>query len=94
VVDELLRFEVKITEGGHDTYGAWRKGAHDDLVFALALATWWGDRHAAHLAWLAAAQPTPYRFSMDGSGLERQTDHKRAYRPPGVNPFARKDAGR
>jgi hypothetical protein len=44
LVDELLKFEVKITEAGHDTYGAWREGAHDDLVFAVALACWIADR--------------------------------------------------
>jgi hypothetical protein len=43
LVSELLSFEVKITEGGHDTYGAWREGAHDDLVFAVALAAWYAE---------------------------------------------------
>ena len=47
--DELLKFEVKITETGTDVYGAWREGAHDDLVFALCLATWYGEYRAALL---------------------------------------------
>jgi hypothetical protein len=37
---ELESFQVKITESAHDTYGAWREGAHDDLVLAVALALW------------------------------------------------------
>ena len=45
--DELLRFEVKITDAGADTYGAWREGQHDDLVFALCLACWYGECQAA-----------------------------------------------
>jgi len=44
LVNELLSFEVKITEGGHDAYGAWREGAHDDLVFAVALAAWYAEQ--------------------------------------------------
>jgi hypothetical protein len=44
--DELLRFQVKITPAGNDTYAAWREGAHDDLVLALALACWYGERHS------------------------------------------------
>jgi hypothetical protein len=44
LVEELLKFEVKITEAGHDTYGSWREGAHDDLVFAVALACWIAER--------------------------------------------------
>lgn len=38
LVSELQSFEVKITEAANDVYGAWREGAHDDLVLALALA--------------------------------------------------------
>jgi hypothetical protein len=44
LVKELLAFQVKITSTAHDTYGAWREGAHDDLVLALALATWYGEQ--------------------------------------------------
>jgi hypothetical protein len=44
LVKELLTFQVKITSNAHDSYGAWREGAHDDLVLALALATWYGEQ--------------------------------------------------
>jgi hypothetical protein len=44
LVKELLNFQVKITASAHDTYGAWREGAHDDLVLAVALACWYGEQ--------------------------------------------------
>jgi len=44
LVREMLAFEVKITDTAHDMYGAWREGAHDDLVLAVALACWYGER--------------------------------------------------
>lgn len=47
LVDELLSFEVKITEAGSDTYGAWREGKHDDLVFAVTMAAWYAERLGA-----------------------------------------------
>ena len=44
MVEELLSFQVKISVSGHDTYGAWREGTHDDLVLATALAVWVGEK--------------------------------------------------
>ena len=45
LTDELLRFKVKIDPvTTHDSYGAWRDGEHDDLVLAVAIACWWGER--------------------------------------------------
>lgn len=35
---ELRDYEIRIDEGGDDKYGAFRTGAHDDLVTALGLA--------------------------------------------------------
>ena len=47
LVDELLAFKVSITTTGHDRYGndvgMWRENPHDDLVLAVALATWYGE---------------------------------------------------
>ena len=37
--DELLHYEIKISDRGTDTYGAFQVGAHDDLITALGLAT-------------------------------------------------------
>lgn len=43
LVKEMLNFKVKITESANDVYGAWREGQHDDLIFAVMLATWWAQ---------------------------------------------------
>jgi hypothetical protein len=43
---ELLSFRVKINIAtGHDSYEAWREGDHDDLVLAVAMACWCGERY-------------------------------------------------
>jgi hypothetical protein len=53
LVRELLNFQVRIDPiTAHDSYGAWREGAHDDLVLAVALACWWGER----------ARPSQFQF--------------------------------
>ena len=47
---ELANFRMTISLSGHDSYGAgtpWREGAHDDLVLATALATWYARRRGA-----------------------------------------------
>jgi hypothetical protein len=40
LVTELMNMKVRISESGHDAYGAFRSGEHDDLVLALGLACW------------------------------------------------------
>jgi hypothetical protein len=35
---ELLDFEIRVDENANDLYGAFKVGAHDDLVTALGLA--------------------------------------------------------
>ena len=63
---ELAAMEVRVTSSGREQYAAWREGAHDDLVFAVALACWcaqkadpkdlkgrpqwWTNRHEADAA--------------------------------------------
>ncbi len=44
LVRELETFRVKVTEAANETFGAWREGQHDDLVLAVALAAWMGER--------------------------------------------------
>jgi hypothetical protein len=44
LLQEMLAFRVKITAAAHETFGAWRERDHDDLVLAVALAAWWGER--------------------------------------------------
>lgn len=36
--DELLNYEIRANEAGHDSFGAFKVGTHDDLVTAVALA--------------------------------------------------------
>jgi hypothetical protein len=43
LVQELTTFQVKITPAANETFGAWREGAHDDLVLAVAVAAWEGE---------------------------------------------------
>ena len=40
LITELMGMRVKVTAAGNERYEAWREGAHDDLVLAVALA-WW-----------------------------------------------------
>jgi hypothetical protein len=44
LLEELLAFRVKITAAAQETFAAGRHGEHDDLVLAVALAIWWGER--------------------------------------------------
>lgn len=37
MIDELLVYEIKVSDNGKDTYGAFKTGAHDDLATAAAL---------------------------------------------------------
>lgn len=42
---EMLAFKVTFSKTGHDTYGNdWRENDHDDMVLAVALAAWHGER--------------------------------------------------
>lgn len=42
---ELDSFQMKVMLSTIDTQLAWREGLHDDLVFAVAIAAWEGERH-------------------------------------------------
>lgn len=42
---EMLAFKVTFNTTGHDTYANdWRENPHDDMVLAVALAAWAGER--------------------------------------------------
>jgi len=44
VRQEMQTFTAKIhPETAHESFSAWREQAHDDLLLALALCTWWGE---------------------------------------------------
>ena len=45
LVEEMQNFKVKITAAANETFGAWREGQHDDLVFAVAVASWWAEKN-------------------------------------------------
>ena len=44
LVRELAEFQVKFTPAANEVFGVWREGAHDDLVLAVAVAAWAGER--------------------------------------------------
>lgn len=44
LVHEIKSFSYKVKDSGHVTLEAWREKDHDDLVLALALAAWYGER--------------------------------------------------
>jgi hypothetical protein len=46
LVREFLAFRVKITKAGNETFESLRERDHDDLVIAIALAAWLGERSA------------------------------------------------
>lgn len=43
---ELMSFKAKVTVAGDETLDSWRERDHDDLVLAVALAAWLGQRRA------------------------------------------------
>jgi hypothetical protein len=49
LVKELELFRVKVTADRNETFESWRERDHDDLVLALALACWYGNRPPAFL---------------------------------------------
>ena len=47
LIDELINYRRTTSETGHDTYGPSTRGAQDDLLLALILATWIGEHKTA-----------------------------------------------
>ena len=41
---ELLDFKIKVTASANETFSTGREHAHDDLVLAVAMAAWLGER--------------------------------------------------
>jgi hypothetical protein len=44
LVRELAAFQLKVSAASKEELDAWREGAHDDLVLAVAVAAWLGER--------------------------------------------------
>ena len=44
LLEEFRDFRVRVSAAGHDSYGALGEDEHDDLIIALCLAVWYGER--------------------------------------------------
>jgi hypothetical protein len=44
LVQELLNFKAKVTTAAADSFEDWRENPHDDLVLAIGIAAWVGER--------------------------------------------------
>jgi hypothetical protein len=44
LIQELQGYQRRITPAANVQYGAWREGAHDDVLLATALACWYAER--------------------------------------------------
>jgi hypothetical protein len=61
---ELEMFRVKVTADRNETFASWRERDHDDLVLALALAVWYGEKHPGNSA-DCFSRPEPYQPGID-----------------------------
>ncbi len=59
---ELETYRVKVTSDRNETFGSWREKDHDDLVLALALALWFGERHSGWPTGPRKPRPQPNGF--------------------------------
>ncbi len=77
LAQEMSTFKVKINIAtGNESFEAWRERDHDDLVLAVALASWFGQQHGP---WLCAEsidtprrsviEPYPYDSAARRRGL-------------------------
>ena len=59
LTQELQSFRTKVTTVRNDTLELWRERDYDDLVFAVALASWWAERSRDWFIDRESAEP-PY----------------------------------
>jgi hypothetical protein len=83
LVKEALNFQYKLTPAGHDMYGAWREGQHDDLLLSAALTVWYGEATKPHPAGRAGT------LQATGPGDPLQKFRHVPPQPWVSNPFAR-----
>src|SRR5262245_51566109 len=67
LVRELTNFQAKVVLVVDDPYVAWREGAHDDLVLAIAIAAWEAERCRSFHIWIG----TPYVLGEPTGWLRR-----------------------
>jgi hypothetical protein len=61
LVRELENYRIKITQARNEIFEPWREGQHDDLVLAVALAAWGGEKALPELHRLPDS-PVPKRI--------------------------------
>ena len=61
---ELLDFKIKVTASANETFSTGREHAHDDLVLAVAMAAWLGERQTSQ-PFIAASRRFPPQMSRD-----------------------------
>jgi hypothetical protein len=85
---ELLDFRVRVTASAHETFGA-RQGAHDDLVLAVAMGVWLGERR--EIWYRTEAETDPDRRALtrerqaeeeaEQAAMRREREKREARRP-------------
>jgi len=82
LVRELETFRMRVDPvTAHDSYAAWRDKDHDDVLLAVALGIWWGERHA----------PVPYVAPAGGHRRSAWSFGPAVdYAPPGMPPFGQR----
>jgi hypothetical protein len=58
-VRELMTFRSKITAAANMTFESWREGAHDDLVFSVALPLWVAEQQMQPSAGVSVIETEP-----------------------------------
>ncbi len=71
LTDELAAYRVKVTEDGKDTFGNGREAPNDDLVLALAIATYVASRprKRARITHVGLEPPVGVRRALVPDGL-------------------------
>lgn len=78
---ELETFRVKVTIDRNETFAAWREKDTDDIVLALALAVWWGERGKG-----MAAAPEPNSRQPDCHTLLEEEQRRIGFDMRGLPP--------
>jgi hypothetical protein len=73
---EMETFEVKVTENRNETFASWREGTHDDILLALALLVWYGERN-----YFGPAIPYPRPKSSSDQQIEAMSKRDDRYVP-------------